>query len=76
MSFWYVEYLREIGDLDEAEKVLNKLVGYGDHLHLFSEEVDVETEEPIGNFPQGITHLGVIRAIYKLNNAKVKLLQK
>ena len=41
-----------------------------------SEEVDVETHEPIGNFPQAITHLGVIRAICKLNNAKVKLLQK
>ena len=76
MSFWYVEYLTDIGDLDEAEKVLNKLIGYGNHLHLFSEEVDVETHEPIGNFPQAITHLGVIRAICKLNNAKVKLLQK
>ncbi len=69
MSFWYVEYLTEKGDLDEAKEVMNKLTDYGNHLHLFSEEVDVETHEPIGNFPQAITHLGVIRSICKLNDA-------
>ena len=71
MSFWYVEVLLDQDREEEAEKVLNTLIEKGNHLKLFSEEVDTKTLEPIGNFPQAITHLGVIRAICKLNQ-KIK----
>ncbi|MCL5988097.1 MAG: glycoside hydrolase family 15 protein [Candidatus Thermoplasmatota archaeon] len=67
MSFWYVEYLTETGETEEARKVLEKIISYGNHLYLFSEEVEMETNELIGNFPQAITHLGVIRSICRLN---------
>jgi glucoamylase len=71
LSFWYVEVLLEQNKMEKAEVVLKSLITRGNHLHLFSEEIDLETGELIGNFPQAITHLGVIRAIYRLNE-KIK----
>lgn len=67
MSFWYVEVLLDQNRIDEARNILASLLSKGNHLKLFSEEVDMKTLEPIGNFPQAITHLGVIRAICKLD---------
>lgn len=67
MSFWYVEVLIDQNKVDEAKDVLTSLLSKGNHLKLFSEEIDMKTLEPIGNFPQAITHLGVIRAICKLD---------
>ncbi len=66
-SFWYAEVLSEQGNVEKAQEVLEKLVEKGNHLNLFSEEIDMETGDQIGNFPQAITHLGVIRAICKAN---------
>ncbi|MEM3675774.1 MAG: hypothetical protein QXV22_01810, partial [Thermoplasmataceae archaeon] len=37
------------------------------HLGLFAEEIDFDTKEQLGNFPQAITHLGVIRSAVMLN---------
>ncbi len=66
-SFWYAEVLSEQGNVEKAKHVLETLISKGNHLHLFSEEIDMETGEQLGNFPQAITHLGVIRAICKAN---------
>lgn len=70
MSFWYIEDLILMGEIEEAESLLNKIISMGNHLYLFSEEIDLKTGELIGNFPQAITHLGVIRCIFRLNEAK------
>ena len=70
MSFWYIEDLILMGEIEEAETLLNKIISKGNHLYLFSEEIDLKNGELIGNFPQAITHLGIIRCIYRLNQAK------
>ncbi len=75
MSFWYVELLIDQNKLDEAQNALTIVLRKGNHLKLFSEEVDMKTLEPIGNFPQAITQLGVIRAICKLDK-KLKEIKK
>ena len=66
-SFWYAEVLSDQGNVEKAKQVLETLMSKGNHLHLFSEEIDMQTGEQLGNFPQAITHLGVIRAICKAN---------
>ncbi len=67
LSFWYVEDLVEMKEYLKARDVFESLVERGNHLGLFSEEIDFETGEQIGNFPQAMTHLGIIRAAYRLN---------
>ncbi len=69
LSFWYVEDLVLMGKLRKAREVFESLLQKGNHLNLFSEEVDLETGHMLGNFPQALTHIGVIRAATRLSNA-------
>jgi len=65
-SFWYAECLARGGDLDRARYVLEKIMGYANHLGLFSEEIGREGEL-LGNFPQAFTHLALISAAFDLD---------
>jgi GH15 family glucan-1,4-alpha-glucosidase len=66
-SFWYVECLCRSGDLEKARFVFEKMLGYANHLGLYSEELGHRGEH-LGNFPQAFTHLAVISAAYALDH--------
>jgi GH15 family glucan-1,4-alpha-glucosidase len=70
-SFWYVECLSRSGDLQRARLSFEKLLGYANHLGLFSEQIGPRGEH-LGNFPQGLTHIAVISAAYDLNRRLTK----
>lgn len=61
-TFWLVNCLAHQGRCDEAWKYYNRAVGCANDLGLFSEEYDVEGEQMLGNFPQGLTHVSQIMA--------------
>ena len=65
-SFWYVECLSRLGDLQQARFVFEKMLGYANHLGLYSEELGHQGEH-LGNFPQAFTHLALISAAYDLD---------
>ncbi len=65
-TFWYVDALTRSGRIDEARLVFEKMLTYGNHLGLFSEEIGV-TGEQLGNFPQAFTHLQLINAAVNLD---------
>ncbi|HEX5724014.1 MAG TPA: glycoside hydrolase family 15 protein [Longimicrobiaceae bacterium] len=65
-SFWYAECLSRGGDLQQARFVFEKVLGYANHLGLFSEELGPSGEH-LGNFPQAFTHLALISAAYDLD---------
>ena len=67
LSFWYVEVLIKMGNPEKANLVFHGLMDRANHVGLLSEEVDFTTGEQLGNFPQAITHLGVIRSAVMLN---------
>jgi GH15 family glucan-1,4-alpha-glucosidase len=67
-SFLYVEALAGAGRVAEARLVFEKMLTYANHLGLFSEEI-APTGEQIGNFPQAFTHLALIDAGLRLNEA-------
>ena len=67
-SFWYVECLARAGELEKAQLLFEKLLGYANHLGLYSEELGVDGRH-LGNFPQAFTHLSLISAATYLDRA-------
>ena len=67
-SFWYVECLARAGDLEKAQLLFEKLLGYANHLGLYSEELGSNGRH-LGNFPQAFTHLALISAATCLDRA-------
>ncbi|MFK8161434.1 MAG: glycoside hydrolase family 15 protein [Lewinella sp.] len=65
-SFWYAECLARTGRVEEATLVMQKLLGYGNHLGLFSEEIGIHGEQ-LGNFPQAFSHLSLISAAFQID---------
>jgi GH15 family glucan-1,4-alpha-glucosidase len=65
-TFWYVECLSRSGQLDKARFYFEKMLGYANHLGLYSEQLGFEGEH-LGNFPQAFTHLGLISAALNLD---------
>ena len=65
-SFWYIECLA-LGDrIEEAAENFARILGYGNSLRLFSEQIS-KSGEQVGNFPQALTHLALINACLELN---------
>jgi GH15 family glucan-1,4-alpha-glucosidase len=67
-SFWYVECLARAGELERAQLLFEKLLGYANHLGLYSEELGSNGRH-LGNFPQAFTHLALISAATYLDRA-------
>jgi GH15 family glucan-1,4-alpha-glucosidase len=66
-SFWAAEFLAlGGGELDEARDFFERLVALGNDVGLFAEELAPGSGEPLGNFPQAFTHVGLINAAMTL----------
>ena len=60
-SFWLIECLARGGQVDKARLLFDKMLGYANHLGLYSEQLG-RSGEHLGNFPQALTHLALISA--------------
>jgi len=59
-TFWLIQALFRIGMKEEAKIIFENLLTYGNHLGLFSEDIDFSTKRLLGNFPQAYSHLALI----------------
>lgn len=55
-----------LGRLDEAHEHFARLLDRRSDLGLLAEEIDPESGEPRGNFPQALSHIGLINAALTL----------
>jgi len=62
-SFWLVSALVEIGRLDRARRLCEKLIAHASPLGLYGEQIDPGSGRHLGNFPQAFTHLALINAV-------------
>ena len=69
-SFWLVNALIKTGRNVEARKKFEELLSYSNHLGLFSEDIDFETKELLGNFPQAYSHLALIETAINLSDGE------
>jgi GH15 family glucan-1,4-alpha-glucosidase len=61
-SFWAVEYLALAGRVKDARIRFNALLRRASDIGLYAEELDPDSGMALGNFPQALTHVGLITA--------------
>ncbi|HET8561001.1 MAG TPA: glycoside hydrolase family 15 protein [Marmoricola sp.] len=61
-SFWLVSAYALAGRRDDAEQLMDRLVGLCNDVGLLSEEYDMAEHHMVGNFPQAFSHLALVRA--------------
>jgi GH15 family glucan-1,4-alpha-glucosidase len=65
-SFWLVDNYVQLGRLDEARRLFERLLSIRNDLGLLSEEYDPRARRLLGNFPQAFTHLALVASAHNL----------
>jgi GH15 family glucan-1,4-alpha-glucosidase len=65
-SFWMVDALALIGQVEEARRLFEKLLDLRNDLGLLAEEWDPRRQRQVGNFPQAFSHIGMTDAAMTL----------
>ncbi|HUP33326.1 MAG TPA: glycoside hydrolase family 15 protein [Gaiellaceae bacterium] len=68
-SFWFVDNLILLGELDEAQAMFERLLALRNDLGLLSEEYDPRLRRLVGNFPQAFSHIGLVNTALMLDRA-------
>jgi GH15 family glucan-1,4-alpha-glucosidase len=68
-TFWLVGCLVKLGRLDEAQALFERIISLSNHVGLFSEMMDPESGEFLGNYPQAFTHIALIHTARHLDSA-------
>jgi len=61
-TFWFIDALHRIGRTEEAREMFEAVLDSRNHLGLMSEDLDPETKEMWGNFPQTYSLVGIINS--------------
>ncbi len=71
-SFWLVSAYALAGRREDAERLMDKLVGLCNDVGLLSEEYDMANQRMVGNFPQAFSHLALVRAAEVLSRDSLR----
>jgi GH15 family glucan-1,4-alpha-glucosidase len=63
-SFWLVSALVEIGEAERGRRLCRKLLSFAGSLGLYAEQIEPDSGRHLGNFPQALTHLALINAVF------------
>jgi GH15 family glucan-1,4-alpha-glucosidase len=66
-TFWYVNALHAIGDLDEARATFDSLLACRNRHGLLAEHIDPKTKEQWGNYVQTYSMVGLISSAIRLS---------
>ncbi len=61
-SFWLVAQYARSGRVGDARVLMDRLVGFTNDVGLLSEEYDPKAGRQVGNTPQALSHLALVRA--------------
>jgi GH15 family glucan-1,4-alpha-glucosidase len=66
-TFWYIDALIAQGRTAEARELFENMLACRNHLGLLSEDINPETNELWGNFPQTYPLVGIVNCAMKLS---------
>ena len=73
LMHWLIRALYVIGQREEARCLFEEVLTYGNHLGLFSEDINFDTKELLGNFPQAYSHLALVNTAILLSRESKQL---
>jgi GH15 family glucan-1,4-alpha-glucosidase len=66
-TFWYIDALAAVGRIDEARELFENILARRNPMGLLSEDLDPETGELWGNFPQTYSMVGLINSAMRVS---------
>jgi GH15 family glucan-1,4-alpha-glucosidase len=69
-SYWLVAALALAGRIDAARQIFDSVTARANDLGLLSEEIDRSDGSQIGNFPQALSHIGLINAAWVIDQVE------
>jgi GH15 family glucan-1,4-alpha-glucosidase len=69
-TFWLAQALAMAGCVERARAVFETAAGYVNDVGLLAEEIDPDTGELLGNFPQAFSHIGLVNAAWAIVEAE------
>jgi GH15 family glucan-1,4-alpha-glucosidase len=68
-SFWLVEALCHLGEVEEAGELFESLCARSNDVGLFAERIDPGSGRHLGNFPQALSHSALVGAAVAVRDA-------
>ena len=69
-TFWLAQALAQSGQVDRARAVFEKAAAFVNDVGLLAEEIEPQTGELLGNFPQAFSHIGLVNAAWAISEAE------
>jgi GH15 family glucan-1,4-alpha-glucosidase len=69
-TFWLAQAQAMAGEVDSARRTFETAVRFCNDLGLLAEQVDANTGELLGNFPQAFSHIGLVNAAWAISEAE------
>jgi alpha,alpha-trehalase len=71
-TFWLAQAQAVTGEVEAATATFERAVAAINDVGLLAEEVNADTGEMIGNFPQAFSHIGLINAAWAISEAHAR----
>ena len=69
-TFWLAQALALTDQVDRARTVFERGAAFANDLGLLAEEVDTDNGQLLGNFPQALSHIGLVNAAWAISEAE------
>jgi len=69
-TFWLAQALALADQVDRARAVFERAAAFANDLGLLAEEVNADTGELLGNFPQALSHIGLVNAAWAISESE------